>query len=849
MDGLGRRVYPVWGVKNGACLCGGIPGCRPGKHPYAKAVANGTKGATADPETLKQWFKGPAVNVGIAIDGFVVLDVEKAGMLLLAEWETAHGPLPKTPTVETGSGGRHFYFEEYVRINSLKPTSQEKFATGQAELLTGGGVIAPPSSHISGGQYSWLVPPETPLAAIPVWLEDLIVAHLQRSQGEKESVSEPDMTNPLEAVIGSSSGESFADLENLSSGCRFDRVQQVVGSMLRAGFTDEQILSQGEEWAGRQEPKYDANKIRETVRALARKEAVKATVAGVQLEEIFDEPPPKSETHKPPVKQSHSLPDAAYHGLFGEILKAVEPETEADPAGILLGMMTCFGNTVGRGAWFRVGPDPHYPALFLAVVSKTSGGKDTAWGVVRCLFREADPAWYDGCVCSGVGSGEGLLERIGDPPPGEPAIVPADKRCQLRLSEFSKCFKVGRRDGSTLSEYLREAWDGSRIQVPNRKANSLSADGYSVSVIGDITPGVIRKMLSGGTEGFDGFANCFLWCMVSSDRDLPHGGHPTPVLTPFYERLKAALAFAKTAGELTRDAEADSLWESVYGALKRSGDSVPHTERARPYVVRLAMIFALSDSSIKVKSDHIRAALAVWDHCRRSAEKLFHRTEEEKIAEKSAKLLNYARSRPEGITRTDAIHLFNRHRTADKLTQDFNELTTAGVGCWRGDRWFARENSSTGGLVGGGDSSADSSPAPLPTVRGPPNTDCEYENCENKRTGEQENCYSQSSQNSHSQSSKGSQSSHIRKQDEPGTDSPNSRIRKFAYTDKRETELKITNTQTPVRLSNSLPVPPAPTCAVVADCENCELETMTEDEFIRELEAFCDRVIAACRGN
>ena len=54
---------------------------------------------------------------------------------------------------------------------------------------------------------------------------------------------------------------------------------------------------------------------------------------------------------------------------------------------------------------------------------------------------------------------------------------------------------------------IREAWDGEAIVIPNRKGNALSTTDYTVSVVGDITPGVIRKTLETGTEAFDGYAN------------------------------------------------------------------------------------------------------------------------------------------------------------------------------------------------------------------------------------------------------------------------------------------------------------------------------------------------------
>ena len=109
---------------------------------------------------------------------------------------------------------------------------------------------------------------------------------------------------------------------------------------------------------------------------------------------------------------------------------------------------------------------------------------------------------------------------------------------------------------------------------------------------------------------------------VRSTRDIPHGGN-IAVLEPYLERLASALAFAKTAGELRRSPQAEALWEAVYGGLKRSGDSVPHTDRARPQVVRLAMIFALADKAKVIDLPHLQAALSVWEYARASARLLF----------------------------------------------------------------------------------------------------------------------------------------------------------------------------------------------------------------------------------
>jgi hypothetical protein len=339
------------------------------------------------------------------------------------------------------------------------------------------------------------------------------------------------------------------------------------------------------------------------------------------------------------------------------MLRAVEPETEADSAGVLLGWFICFGSCVGRGAWVQVGPRLHHPALYLGVVGRTSDAKGDGWAVALYPFKQIEPAWASACIANGVGSGEGLIERVADAQTvlgkdGSAEVIPgaSDKRCLLRLSELSRCFKVGRRENATLSEYLREAWDDEPISIPNRKGNALSSSDYAISMVGDITPGMVRKLMDGGTEAFDGWANRYLWACVRSPRSLPMGGN-IAVLTPYLSRLQSALALAKQAGEVKQDAEAVALWETVYPSLKISGDSVPHADRARPYALRLALLYALADCSAVIRREHLQAAPALWGYCRASANLIFGSQQTAEPDPLWLRLLNAITASP-GVSRT-----------------------------------------------------------------------------------------------------------------------------------------------------------------------------------------------------
>ena len=61
----------------------------------------------------------------------------------------------------------------------------------------------------------------------------------------------------------------------------------------------------------------------------------------------------------------------AMHGIVGEFVRMVEPNTEADPAAITIQFLVAFGALVGRGPHYRVEGDEHHTNLFALLVGRT----------------------------------------------------------------------------------------------------------------------------------------------------------------------------------------------------------------------------------------------------------------------------------------------------------------------------------------------------------------------------------------------------------------------------------------------------------------------------------------------
>src|SRR5438309_6568023 len=69
------------------------------------------------------------------------------------------------------------------------------------------------------------------------------------------------------------------------------------------------------------------------------------------------------------------LANEALYGLAGDIVRSVDPYTEADPAAILVNLLIGFGNIVGAGPHYRVEFDRHPLRLNAVMVGETSKGR------------------------------------------------------------------------------------------------------------------------------------------------------------------------------------------------------------------------------------------------------------------------------------------------------------------------------------------------------------------------------------------------------------------------------------------------------------------------------------------
>jgi Protein of unknown function (DUF3987) len=398
--------------------------------------------------------------------------------------------------------------------------------------------------------------------------------------------------------------------------------------------------------------------------------------------------------------------EQAFHGLAGEIVREIEPHSEADPVALLVSLLCAFGNAAGRGAHLRVGADRHHLNLFAAFVGESSKArKGMSWNFVDDLMQGIDGFWSSGRVVTGISSGEGLIYHVRDRrektnEDGEVEVIDegvADKRLLSVEPELASLLKVMTRQGSTTSAVVRTAWDGRKLQNLTKNSPDAATNAH-VSLIGHVTKGELLRHLT-ETEAANGFANRFLWFMVKRSKELPFGGEWHRVDTaPLTRRLRAALRFARGPLEVGWSEDARDVWKVVYGPLSegKSGMFGAVTGRAEAQTIRLAAIYAALDLSRELRRAHIEAALALWEYSEESARYIFGNATGDPEADAILDALRGARAT--GLTRTQIRDLFQRNKSAERINQALALVLKRGkaapvfegTGGRPVERWFAR---------------------------------------------------------------------------------------------------------------------------------------------------------------
>ena len=319
--------------------------------------------------------------------------------------------------------------------------------------------------------------------------------------------------------------------------------------------------------------------------------------------------------------------DLCFYGLVGQIAKAGSDQSEAHPVAIAANTMALLGVAVGPAVYLTVGDSWQHANLFWCHVGSSGDGrKGTAKSLpigriakrLSTICEEACPQVHDGALASGEGVAIFVHDGYKEGKNDVPAIE--DKRLLVVLEELDGLLTVSKREGNTLSAVIRGLWDSKSIR-PATKGARLWATNPHIGMTCDVTAAELRERLA-GRDLTNGFANRFIFFFANRPKLVPNP-KPTPMETvdKFAQRIREIVNFAGAEGVYERDSrkmvltdEAMTEYERLYLGFAAQHDSelIKSLLVRRPAVLlRMSMLFALTDQTLTVNKGHIDAA-AAW---------------------------------------------------------------------------------------------------------------------------------------------------------------------------------------------------------------------------------------------
>ena len=207
-----------------------------------------------------------------------------------------------------------------------------------------------------------------------------------------ETAGEP-LTDDLATAVEKVAAAALLARHWPNKGSRHDSRLDLAGGLLRAGWTDDDATTfitavcTASHCTGITDC---AKVVRDTRERIQHDEDVKGwpSLAKIVGDEVVSEAmkwlgirgktPADAADIPLPVEAPWPDPPAeeAYYGLAGRIVRAIEPQTEADPAALLVQVLVAFGNNIGRVAHFDVEADRHHANEFAVIVGKTSKARE-----------------------------------------------------------------------------------------------------------------------------------------------------------------------------------------------------------------------------------------------------------------------------------------------------------------------------------------------------------------------------------------------------------------------------------------------------------------------------------------
>ena len=669
---LGWNVLPLYEItQDGVCACGN-PVCHsPGKHPRVK---NGLIDATTDHAILKMWFdRWPQANIGVRTgpeSGILAIDIDGER----GEQSIEGRFLPPCFEQLTGGGGRHLVYAH----NGGRLKSGTGILPAVDSRADGGYIVVEPSNHISGNTYEWRTAPwgEIPMAA-PDWWRELITpshedapkARVAAIPQEGDKVATGGRNNYLTSRAGTMRRQGFEFDEMLpamlalnKNKCNppldHDEVETICRSICGyAVLTPEQ-----EEMASRGEEAYQ-NLMRSWNQK--RQDALKH-----RKSDIKRTPPPE-----------RFIPD---HGLARRIYDWIMAGSRYQLPYLAMAATVSFLSVLIGQKW--VGHTGLKPNVYMVGMAPSGGGKDFARGRIDMLAHRCG---LDNLIGGArIASGAALVSAIEENPVHLYQLDEFGLMLQLMTDKNASGHKKELMD-LMMQIYTCDGVFRGTDYADRKLKKRTPIENPIVSIYGTTTPTEFYRSLSTSC-GDNGFLGRMIYIDGGEDvKDASRFPVPPPIelmaaVKDFYEKTEGNMENQGHAQARAMKCPPDinAAWNKLEDDLRKSGDEItqPIYRRAHANIMKLAMIFSLSEGSadITVDSYTIARDIVLWslDTIIDGMHQHVADSDTERDSKKIEKVI-----RDGGKNGVSTTELFRKTRSIKKMDREniMNDLGAAGI--------------------------------------------------------------------------------------------------------------------------------------------------------------------------
>jgi hypothetical protein len=403
-----------------------------------------------------------------------------------------------------------------------------------------------------------------------------------------------------------------------------------------------------------------------------------------------------------------TLEKRGFYGILGEFTDLATRNSEASKEAVFMSALTAMATFFGSVSVFQLGDGWIEPRLFTVLAGLSAKArKGTSWKPVEKLiqFIQQDhhlvpnyqiPTKYKGNTyphtelskMGGLSTAEGLIQEVRDEvitkKNGVEEVTDVgvdDKRLLVVEEELGRVFKIAQREGNTLSQTLREAFDGGIIS-PMTKHNRIKSTYPHINILGHITKYELCHLMD-ESDVHNGLYNRFLWACVRRSKVIPL---PKPMnlrsLKKIANQLAKSVYFAHQGQCLYLSTRAKKLWKDIYHQIAKNPRTQQRVEaltsRHESHLLRIAMILALLDRTKVVGVKHLAASSMILDYCNNSVYYLFTALNPDDDNDVDVKKLFFAIKQKGSLTRTEISKVFNNHKSKTEIDQLITSLEGGG---------------------------------------------------------------------------------------------------------------------------------------------------------------------------